>query len=471
MAEIRIYTSSLTPITVVVDGKTCTGIRTGIPSRGFSAQQLAGTTMHGGMLVHGDRFTSWPVDRLVEHQGELYLCGPLIENARSIADVIAQVDAGTEDAYPLLSAIFETARHALAHELSLCNVITSVLGADGSVLYLKREPADRINANLPLELRRIAQMPYRHDLLHGIEAETYQLAAIAYRLLTGKPICRETDVGKAELCHSAGTTKEPVHLHNPVIAPEAAAEIDAVLAGTGSRDAAGFERLARSILIGSSDLILSDLPEEDRAARREIAHHTLQVWTKSAQRRNFLRRYGTRILLVSAAVILLGTIPFGILRRALAPPPTVGLSPREVVSVFFDAWNDLDHILMEDTVARGVARDLIREVTNIYVIERVQTAYGDQGRLLSVDEWKAAGRPADKMPYGVDELTITPIQQTAEQARFIAEYRIWRPDGSEDAVVLHRTRVRDEITLRAGRHAWEITAISRQIIESQSDPL
>lgn len=460
----------MTPITVTVDGRSCTGIRTGIPSRGFGAQQLAGATMHGGMLVHEDRFTLWPVERLVEHRGELYLCGPLIENARSILDLIAAIDAGTEDRQKVLSTIFETARHALPHDLSLCNAITSALGDDGSVLYLKRELAERINANLPLELRRIAQLPYRHELLHGIEAETYQLAAFAYRVLTGEAVCGETDVGEAELCHSAGTTKKPIHLHNPTVDPQSATAIDGVLTGRGSRDEEGFETLARSI-VEPSDLIQVDLPEAEQQARRDAAQDTLARWTKSAQRRRFRRRYGTRILVVTVAVLLIGTIPFGILRRALTPPATAVMSPRDVVTAFFDAWNDLDHVLMEEIVARGVAKDLIREVTNIYVIERVQTAYGDRGRLLSIDEWIAAGRPDDSMPYGVDELRITPIQQNEDQARVIAEYRIWRPEASEGSTILYRTRVRDTMTLRRGRYSWEIVAIDREIIESISDPL
>jgi len=461
----------MTPITVVIGERTLTGIRTGISSRGFGAQQLSGVAMHGGMIVQADRFTPWPVERLVEHQGELYLCGPLIENARSVVDVIHGVDTGTEDRYVLLETLFESARHAIAHELSLCNVITSAIGSDGAVLYIKRELSDRINANLPLELRRIAHFPYRHDHLHDVDAESYQFAAIAFRVLTGTAICRESDVRKADLCHSAGTAKEPVHLHTPNVSTEAAAAIDAVLAGTGTRDPEGFETLARSLLVGSSRLIDENLPSDERQARREAAEQTLAQWTRSSRRRDFRRRYGSRVILIAAAVLLLGSIPFGILRRALRPPPTAGMAPAEVVAVFFDAWNDLDHILMEETVSRGVARDLIREVTNVYVIERVQTAYGDQGRLLSVEEWNAAGRPENSMPYGIDELTITPIRQTEEEARVIAEYRIWRPEASEGTTILYRTRVRDEITLHAGRQSWEITAIEREIIESLSDPL
>lgn len=471
MAEIQKIIGSFTPITVVIAGQKLTGIRTGIASRGFGAQQLASVTMHGGMLVLADRFLPWQVDRLVEHDGELYLCGPHIPDARSIGDAIDRVDAGTEDHYPLLEALFTSARHALPHDLSLANIVCSAIGSDGSVLFLKRELAERINANIPLELRQTAHFPYRHDLLQGVEAETYQLAAIAYRILTGRPICADTDVKKAALCHSAGSVKEPVHLHRPEVSPGAATMIDAILAGSGQRDTAAFTALTDEILVGSSRLMATDLPPEEAELHRQAAREQLGQWTKAHQRRSFLRQYGKRIAIISAAILLVATIPFGILKTALTPPPTVGMSPREVVELFYNAWNDLDHVLMEEIVARNVAKDLIREVTNVYVIERVQIAYGDRGRMLSVDEWNAEGRPDDRMPYGIDEFSIRSVQQSEDRARVIAEYRIWRPEGDEQTMIIHRTRVRDEIILEPEKNAWEIVEINQQIIETISDPI
>lgn len=470
MEEIQRIAGAMTPITVIVEGRTLTGIRTGISSRGFGAQQLAAVTMHGGMLVHGDRFTPWPVERLVEHGGELYLCGPLIEGARSISDAIEAEPTGTEELHRVLAGLLESASHALSHELSLCNPVTSAIGDDGSFLFLKRDLAERINADLPLEHRKDAHFPYRYDTLRGVEAETYQLAALAYRLLTGQPVCREIEMKKAALCHSAGAAKEPVHLHRPEVEPAVAALIDALLSGTGGRDIETLTELARLVGAAPERLVASDLGSEEIEHRRTIARAHFEKWSKSTQRRNFRRRYGTRIAIITGAVLLVATIPFGVVRRALTPPPTAGMAPREVVSTFYEAWNDLDHMLMEEIAARNVADDLIREVTNVYVVERVRTAYGDQGHLLSVDEWNAEGRPSDRLPYGIDELSITMVEQNEERARAIAEYRIWRPEGDEEGTRLERTTVRDEIVLAPGRYAWEIVEISRRVLERVIDP-
>ena len=192
-----------------------------------------------------------------------------------------------------------------------------------------------------------------------------------------------------------------------------------------------------------------------------------------ARRRTFWRKRGVTVLVASVVILIVGFIPYRIIAGRLEPPATVGMGPREVAGTFYDAWNDLDHILMEDTLADGVGRGVIREVTNVYVIDRVQTAHTWESLLISADEWLDADRPAGRMPYGVAGLELRLVTEGADSATVHARYDVWRPESVDTpdgtgATVAVRTPISERLVLQRGRHSWEITEI-RTSVEDEAE--
>ncbi|HKK49397.1 MAG TPA: hypothetical protein VJ932_09880, partial [Alkalispirochaeta sp.] len=217
---------------VVLEGERRLAIRTGIPARGFAAQRVSAAARAGGQIVAGDRFESWPVQRLIEHEGEFYLCGPE-RGGVTLAEHLAAVPVTSPDWIPgFLRSCISAFQY---DDVSLANVTTSLVGPSGEVLFLYRHVADEINKHLPLPHRRSAHFPYRLERPTRFDTEVYQVLAILYHALSGVPVCDEEEAQASARCHSAALEKAPLHLHRPELNGALCALIEDGLARSDAR--------------------------------------------------------------------------------------------------------------------------------------------------------------------------------------------------------------------------------------------
>lgn len=443
---------------VVLDGEPRLAVRTGIPTRGFAAQRVSAAARSGGQIVSGDRFEPWPVKRLVEHEGEFYLCGPDREG-RSLAELLSEAPLSDSGWLPgFLHACISALHH---DDLSLANITTSLVTHSDGVLFLHRDLAEEINKHLPLPERRGSHFPYRLERPTALDTEVYQILAILYQALSGVPLCDVEEAQAAAHCHSASLEKEPLHLHRPELNEKLCSLIEDGLTRSESRAA---DLLPQILTVITAEGIVDATDPEVIAARRTAAEERTTKNRAGNRRREFFRNHGRTLLLGALALIVVLYLPVTIIRNRLEPPATAGMGPREVAATYYEAWNELDHILMEDTLARGVARGTIREVTNVYVIDRVQTARQWESVLMQAEEWLAADRPQGRMPYGIVDLDLELLSQGAESATVRAEYEIWRPESSEGSegtteTIAIRSRTVDRLTLDPTAHGWEISEI------------
>jgi hypothetical protein len=419
----------------------------------------------GGQIVTGDRFEPWPVRRLVEHEGEFYLCGA--EHAgRTLAELLREAPLTNTGWLP---GFLSSCVSALHHEdLSLANVTTTLVSDSGDVLFLHRNLAEEINKHLPLPERRQSHFPYRLERPTAHDTEVYQILAILYHALTGVPVCDGEEAQAAARCHSASLEKAPLHLHRPELNGTVCSLIEDGLTRSEARTVDLLPRILKEL---ETEGIVDTTDPEEIETRRAAAEERSTRNRAGNRRREFLRNHGRTILLAALSLILVLYLPVTILRNHLEPPATAGMGPREVATTYYEAWNELDHILMEDTLARGVARGTIREVTNVYVMDRVQTAQQWESLLMQAEEWLAAGRPEGRMPYGIVDLNTELLSQGAESATVRAAYEIWRPESSQNPdgtteTIANRSRAVDRLTLSPTDHGWEISEI-RTTIESE----
>lgn len=452
-------------VVVTDEGRTFLGIRTGIAAQGFGAQRVSAVARRGGTLIANDRFESWPVERLVESDGRFYLCGPPREG-RTVAELLAD---GTIDAAGWLPHLLEAIKSALVHDdLELCNIATSLVTDDGRVLFFDTELASAINTNLPLDERRRVYSPYRYDTLRGTDERIYHALTIAYHALTGAPVCPpdEEDAGDtAAECHSSSFVKRPMRFHNPALRADICTAVEGGLARSEHRTPELLSEIATILRSGSA---VESIDSREADGRRTAAREVVEANRVRTRRRTFWRKRGMTVLVASIALLIVGIVPYRIIAGRLEPPATVGMGPREVARTFYDAWNDLDHLLMEDTLADGVGREVVREVTNVYVIDRVQTAHTWESLLIRADEWLGAGRPAGRMPYGVAGLELRLVTEGAETATVHARYDVWRPESVDTpdgtaATVAVRMSVSERLVLARGRHSWEIAEIRTSV--------
>jgi hypothetical protein len=438
------------------------GIATGVPARGFAAQRVSAAARAGGALVLGGRFAAWPIARMADHDGTIHLVGPFHDGA-TILELLQEAPVADPGwVADLLEGVAAAARHP---DLVLCNGLTSLVGSDGAVLFLDRDLAAVINANLPLPEREAVHFPYRSERLGGTDFEGYQALAIAYHALTGHPVCPPDKPDRVAECHGDPRRHLPLHFHRRELNPRICRLVEEGLASPAGRTPDQLEHLAALL----REEALQDSRDPAVLAERAAAAAESQKRAETTtRRREFLRNHGKTIAIAAVIAAAVLAVPVSILRGALRPPETVGMDARTVAETYYRAWNDLDHVLLEDTLARGVGRDTVREVTNVFVIDRVQTAQSWQSMLVEAEEWLDAGRPGGRMPYGISDLKVELTSLGENEAVVRAKYSIWRPGGEEQpdgtqATTTVRTDAIDRLTLDRTPRAWEITAIDTTI--------
>ena len=210
------------------------------------------------------------------------------------------------------------------------------------------------------------------------------------------------------------------------------------------------------------------LSDADRKQLQEEADQARERTERTFRRKESVRRNGRTALIVAAIVIIVGSIPFTIIRNALAPRATAGLPADEVVQVFYSSINTLDHMTMEDAVVDRAGTDLIREVTNLFVIDRQRMSVEMESGFVDAQAWRDEGMPtlpASRAPYGVANLELDALDAPEGEQRFAASYERWMPDY-EQAELTGRAgvmglRVTDHVFMRLDREDWVIYRIDR----------
>jgi hypothetical protein len=465
-------------LAVEYDGEELLAIRTGVEPRRYISQQITAAARRGGILVKNGHVAPWPVRRVVPVDNEYYLVGPMV-SGETVEELLPAAGASTDPsddvsagasagaaipppraAPPWLPSLLAAIRFSLTNpDYQFCSIRTSLVTEDNAVLLLDAGLSRDIVRNISADQRASIHEPYHDPSLTGTAAVVYSAAALLYHALTGV-VPRRIDQERT-------TPATPLHALQPAIDADIAIVIDGVLTGSEERTAESLHRIETSRAKNGNSWF-EDLSPEEAERRRTTAAQQLAQGSQQNRRRTFWRRYRTRILVTAAVVILIGSVPVSMIRSHLQPPLTAGMTPMEVAEGFYNAWNNLDHQFMQDALAAGVGRDAVREVTNIYVIDRVQTAHEMRGRFRSPEDWIAEGRPENTVPYGVADLRARELRGGDQETTIQIDYEMWRPDTNEDEVsMILRTRLRDTLVLVRGKHSWEITDIRTRVISEE----
>ena len=489
-------------LTIEYAGETLLAVRTGVQPRRYISQQITAAARRGGVLVKDGRVTPWPVHRVLPVDNEYYLAGPLVsgETLEELLPAAGAVPSAVPDAAPgatagatagaapgagpaanpprsapaWLPSLLAALRFSLENpDYQFCTIRTTLITEENAVLLLDAELARDIVRSIPADQRARIHEPYHDPSLTGAASVVYSAVALLYHALTG--------VAPQRIDEARTNQTVPIHLLQPRVAAQIATIIDGVLSGVIPATTDALQRIETARRVKGNSWFEEISPEEAER-RREAAGQQLVLGSQQRRRRNFWRRNRTRLLVAAVVIFLVGSIPFSIIRSRLQPPRTTGMTPLEIVEGFYRAWNDLDHQFMEDALAAGVARDIVREVTNIYVIDRVQTAHEMRGRFRSPEEWIAEGRPENTVPYGVAHVRAGILHEGEHETTIQVDYEMWRPgqddqddrhgqDDRGEVPTILRTHLQDTLELAPTRHAWEITAIRTRVFSEESVPL
>jgi hypothetical protein len=478
MMNVRIFTFEK-------EGEKVLGFDTGLDAQGFAQAKLAQFITEQGFILYPEgRKEIWKPAAVIEMDspvtpGEgkrMIIRGPAFEGERldSILEDNRRRDAA-------LDALRFWIRARLKDETVPIWPGAVIVQDSGAILF----PPDflctrclQAEGNDALFSGRDA---YVNPALNGREAAAFSAAVMLYRIFAGKLPWDLTSGRPEDTLHqdmSEGVFL-PVRLAAPGLDERLAALIDrALFPGKGGKRTDLGEFAA--VLESPPSSFVKALSESEFNALAEERKKLLKRKTVSVQSRRFVIRNSTIIAVIAVVVFVVGLITHSIVAGQKNRPTTKGMKAEEVVSVYYNSFNTLDHTMMEACVIEKAGKEDINMVTNFFVMSKVRQAYEiGQLTMLSAPEWKAQGSPALPVPvFGITDLSIelNGGDESRDLISYETRYNIYYPGSSEETtpaeeltatgeippMIPQALSIRDEVTLIRHKGAWRISEINRR---------
>lgn len=191
--------------------------------------------------------------------------------------------------------------------------------------------------------------------------------------------------------------------------------------------------------------------EAERAAYARAGRKRALALARRERLRGFARRH--RVPLLIGAGAILAIVLLSLVGNRPAPPAiTSKTSPGQVVTAFYRAIDTLDQTLLEETLAPRTGGDIRNMVMTIFVIDRMNVAYG--------------GKPLGaKSPLRVRDLRLSRVRR--EPPTYEALYDLTLRRGTGEEATLEITSMRDRLVLgrvknRRVGEKWVIVGLDRK---------
>jgi hypothetical protein len=431
---------------VTEKGELRLAVWTGVGTGTFAVTQLVSQERDPGWIVHDKGMVPWHIEGFQHHDGVLYFFGPDLPVTPFLSFI--QDSAAPRPRIDAAIVVYRAIRRLADAGVELPSLsLTGIFLAGEKRVFIA--PPEIVAKTLS-HLQESAIVEYvehhTHPDLPPDRRDPLAFGIWVYRILTGAwPFPGESVAEIRD--HFRSSPPLPPRARRPRMRGDVAERLEALLSTPTSETA---EELIEAISAEQSlDEELS--PEEEE----EVQHREEKRWSegdRKLRQRRYLSRNWKKLVMVAAIVIIILSVPFSIIRRALEPSPLEGKSLSEVTRTFYYAMNEFDHALMEEAVIEKAAEAKLREVTNLYIFSRMQGAMEGQSRFVDAQEWRNEGMPelrSGHAPYGVANLRITSARQEGENATVTVVYEKWEPaaGGEEgepgDTVPLDEARARE----------------------------
>ncbi len=373
-----------------------------------------------GWRVVGSLVEPWEVGGRIEHEGQIYAYGPYHE-VDSLSDILI---ADPEPAVVRLASFVLAVATLKQRDIGSSSLLPDALlvDRDGGFLFLPQLIIDSIH-DAQTEAERLESFDrFHHPDLKNERDICFSVGVMLYRIVTGSfPFVGDT----SEELHERMRRQRvlPPRLHNPELRAEVSQTIVRALDPSEGFDISDWQS---SLEACSGEGLFQEISAEERESVQREKRRAKRSSDGRFNRRVFLRRNWRKLAIVGAVVILVGAVGGTMLKGALKPRITVGMAPEQVVSLFYSSMSKLDNQAMQDCVIDGAGKSQINEVTNLFVISRVQKGYGGMGANISAQQWLDQGKPKFKHAvfiFGVANLKIA----KEAQGVYTVSYEKWQP--------------------------------------------
>ncbi len=414
---------------------------------------LARTLLQGGheqgTIITGKEITPWQWHGFKEIDGYRYIsCDPI-----SLRPLGTLFELKEQEALDLLSRLAH-AISILPEKVLLTSFFSfdSIYLTDDGFLFLPPSICDFLEASRTEEELFENKVQWSNPKYFHQEAVAYQLTTIAYAIFyEGKSPVRESRV------RQDAYQAVPLELYRP----DAGGKIAQFFSQRLSRNSKIDENLHS--WIQTFDRIKDIKRDQEFSNTTERLDQFIEKQTKRASRKESLRIHKVRnLVLMTVAVIVIGFI-YTIISNVLEPPLTAGMEALEVASFYYDGYNNLDSISMDDALARGVDNPAEQTLTYLHVTTSVRQAYEFESGFIPASQWVESGMPdvdPTTLVYGISDLSLNWIDEDTLKA----DYLLWSPVYADEETLQRDvpatpSHVVEELDMAIKGKYWEITEI------------
>jgi len=419
---------------IEVRGTKKLGLFTGSNSKIFANSDMVAFKQDCGwyMDIQG-HLKSWKIEGITESEGKVVFYGPWLEiqslekdycpdssEFQALIHFLSQIDSRKENEFSALHMARLKEGGFIQFPPLLMN----------EIIKLSRDRAD-----FPLR-------QFRHPDLKGDRLLSYSLGCIQFRMMTGHYPWIETE--QEPMDHEIRERILP-HLEK-YYQPRKSAE-----------------------LVWGSLQLVEEGPElkewqDYQVIEEKTCPPLLVEELQKSYKRFYQKRYAmknrVKLAAIGLAIALAVYISVTVIMNILAPPYTEGLSQREVVELFYESWGSLDVGTADELVIRRSRIDSQQNMDFMFVTSKVRQANDFNTRVLSPEQWLAAGKPnlePTEILFGITDLEL----EDEGNNQFSAHYLAWYPpSGDEDPQSPTILEIQDEVYLRQKKDAWFIDRVT-----------
>lgn len=358
----------------------------------------------------------------------------------------------------------------------------TLIADDGRILLLPENVFQRaVQSRSDRDASKFAGC-WKNTSLSGIDGWRFTLACYAYRYISGKSPFPQDDseiraadyfdrnfVPLEWFCTLKGTdsTLETADLYSAIFADLSKA--------APVQETAKQKKKKASRRAGIEESKSVPVPELPAYESREFARYTLSGeyirQQKQLKRTRFIRRNNLAIKWCSIGAIVVLFLGFTFIRDKLAAPTTDGMEPLEVLTMFYDAFDQLDPTHFDAAHTDSCASSLSNYLSTMYVTSKMRQSYEGMGS-YTMNQWLNLNTLTGSYIFGLTNLTFEPLGNTppeydsadpADEFTWKVHYYIVYNMGNDDFSYIDQT---DIVTISNIKSRWMISGL--ETVEAES---
>ena len=452
--EVVIIKSGNGAAELTIDGSKMLAVTTRLSSSIYKQISRQELLSEPGILIKGGISTKWVSTESLEYNGKLIFSGPFY-SGNTLADIDLSIEILLNMAIAYQTVISENIPVTGFYPPGIF-ILT-----DGGTLIFPPILINYITSQLSESKSMEFWQPYNHPDAQGKVQFSFILGVLAYKLLTGKLPYTGTSI--TEIREKMRTSR-PVEVQ--LLKPGIDNNISTLINNALFLKDVKLEDWTKQLKLWQKrGAITTIISETEHLQIQESAAKKQKKRQKQFERKQFFSRNWKTVAVIVATVALIVSFSIQPIKNALEPPITTGMSAEEVVGTYYSGITNMDVEIMEDCVEKGVGKNDIQEVTQLFVISRVRSGYEGTSGLVTAQDWNDGVitklDPGEQV-YGIADLEIT----KSDNFTFYADYIRWYPNipddtDSNEILAPIKIYVKDILTLEKVKDVWIIVNLER----------